>query len=142
MGGENNNAALAALQADVRSLEDTVKRHDKVLLGNGTPGLVQTVARLEGVVSTMMKTVMLMEESTRQMERSAANMAISTEQVARSAKAAQARISDLEKIVKPLVDWKKGIIIRISTVGATVAAIFGAIWFVFENFDKIKAVLQ
>jgi len=141
VGGENSGS-LAGLQAEIRVLGDTVKRHDKALFGNGTPGLVQTVARLEGVVSTMAKTVSLMEESTRQMERSAASMAAHTDQIAKSTKAAQARISDVEKLVKPLVNWKHNIILRLTTMGLTISAIFTVLWFLYENWDKIKRIFQ
>jgi hypothetical protein len=138
----DNSGAVASLQAEVKFLVDITKRHDKAIFGNGTPGLIQTVARLEGAVNTMSKTVALMEESSRHMERSAASMALHTEQVAKSAKAAQARITELEKAVKPLIDWKRGIYLRITTIGATLTAIFGAIWFIVDNLDKIKAFLK
>jgi len=135
-------ATLSTLQMEVKNLTTTIKKHDKQIFGNGQPGLIQTVTRLDTMVTSMVTSVKSMEASSRRMELSAAQLATDTQAVSRSAKSAQARISQLEKTVKPIINWKSDIILRLSTMGGTLAVVFGGIWWTISNWEMIKGIFK
>jgi hypothetical protein len=76
------------------------------------------------------------------MEVSAMRMEVHTSEMAKGMVLFRTRVGEVETMVKPIVDWKKGIIIRITTVLATSGFIIGVLWAAFENWDKIKAAFQ
>ncbi len=91
-------------------------------------GLAATVKKIEG--------------SSIRMELSATKTESYTSTMAGSMTTLQKRISDVEKLVKPIINWKRDIVLRLTTIGATVSVIFGAAWWMVEHFDKIKELFQ
>jgi hypothetical protein len=138
----SNGGGLQALWAEVKAIGRSVKQHDRVLLGNGHPGLVQTVSKLEGIVNGLASTIAKVEDSSRRMEVSAMRMEVHTHEMAKGTGLLKKRVAEVEAMVKPLIDWKRGVIIRITTMVATAGVILGGLWAAFENWDRIKAVFQ
>ena len=142
MPSNKNGGSLAVLEVEVRSISQSVKKHDHAIFGNGSPGLIQTVARLEAVVNGLAQTISKVEDSSHRMEMSAARMESHTAGMVKGLITVKRRVAEVESMIKPIVDWKKGIIIRITTVLATAGGILGVLWAAFENWDKIKGLFQ
>lgn len=132
-----SNAAELKLwvEAEIKSVRHDLKRHDQLLVGTGSGGLLQSTAKMEEAVMRLMTAVQTMERSAVRMEKSAIGQELYV-------KALGKQVADLNKQVSPLVDWKKGIYLRVTTVVATAGAIFGAAWWVIENMDKLKAFFR
>ncbi len=136
------NGAWKNVQAELKAIGSIVKQHDKVLLGNGQAGLIQTVARLEGAMNGITQNVSKMGDSVRRMELSAVRLEGHTTAIGKSVDSIKEQVDKFEKKLKPIIDWKKGIIIRLSTMGGTALFIIGAIWWLYEHWDKIKEAFK
>jgi hypothetical protein len=126
-------------QGELKALARDTDRHEALLMGRGKDGIVQSVAKTEEAVMQMRAMVRDMEKTQNKMftrmERAAAAIEAHSEDTLR-------RLKAVESLVGPMVDWKKGIVLRITTLGGTLAAIWGVAWWVVDHVEPIKSAWQ
>lgn len=142
--------ADAAILQRLEVLERESKKHEHVLLGNGRPGLIQDVARMNASVEFMRTTAeeLKREALVDRKERAAFNREIlktldrvklAVQSIERDGANASLRMKQVESMLGPIVDWKKGIIIRVTTTAAVLSFLVAAAAFIIENWASIKA---
>lgn len=138
---ENDEPSLRVLEAEIKAIGQSVHQHDKVLLGNGREGLIQTVSRLEGAVNGIQRVVSRIEDSFQNVAQASYRMEEHSKGMALSVAEVQDRVESLKKSIKPIIEWKRAIYIRLGTVGMTATFIFCTLWWVYENTDKLAKLL-
>lgn len=127
------------VDGEIKSLNKDIQRHEKVLNGDGTSGVTKSVAKTEEAVMQIQSAVRKMEMTQQKMftrmERAAAASEAHAEDMAR-------RVKAVEAMIGPMVDWKKGIVLRLTTIGATISVIAGSSWWVIEQRESIKLALH
>ena len=135
MAAQNNNGALAL---QLNELQTKVTRHERLILGNGQPGLVQRVAEMDAAVDNIEKSSVRIAKVAESLRTSVALVNLNANAASKTLDTVNKKITALEKILGPMVDWKKNIYIRVSTIITTTGVIFSAIGGFIYYFDKIK----
>ena len=132
------NNGVIALQ--LGQLKDQVSKHDRLILGNGQPGLVQRVAEMDAAVDNIEKSSMRIAKVAESLSESVTKVHQESRAASKTINAVNKKIKTLERIVGPMVDWKKNIYIRLSAILGTLSAVGTAAGFILYYFDKIKTL--
>ena len=126
-------------EGEIRSTRRDLDRHERLLVGDGKTGVLastaetkEAVMQVQAIVRDMRKT---QEQMFTRMEKSAARSEAHAEAMA-------ARVKALEVVVSPLLNWKRGIILRLTTMSATALGVIGAAWWLYDNLDKVRAAFR
>lgn len=141
----------AAVLQRLEALERENKKHDHALFGNGRPGLIQDMAQVKTSVEFIRAAIENQGRVTetvrkdhtqfmQEMQRFMIRMRSAVEGMERDSSSLSKRMKDLEAVITPIVDWKKGIIIRLTTTAAVLSAVVAALIFLFENWASVRAI--
>lgn len=141
------------LEQRLAILEEQAVKHDHILFGNGRPGLLQDVAEIRASVVFFKTTAeQLQKDATtqrqdqdkfnRKLEIFVNRVETSVTRIETNGNSAFTRLKKAEALLLPILDWKKNILLRLATIGATATVIFGVLWAVFEHWDKFRLLFQ
>jgi hypothetical protein len=126
----------------LQALERDAKKHDHAIFGNGRPGLIQDVATMKASVISIEQITSRMQSDMAQQRRESSHHSQEIVRVLERLKNSLAVVEKLEKIVTPVVNWKRKFVIQVATVFATLGCVGAGLAFLFQFWPAIKSFIS
>jgi hypothetical protein len=127
----------AELSGRLAAVELGLERCEHAIFGNGRPGLAADVAAAQATIAGFGQALTEIRDEARAESQRQIAQAQKMGELVERVSGSLANLAKFEKVIGPIIDWKKGVIIRLSTMAVTLSAVFSAFVYVVEHRESI-----